>query len=557
MKLTRRGRAAAGCGLALVAGAILLAAPALLVAAGLLFAWLLGAQVAFVAALRRERDALSASVDAPLGYPAVDEASVLRLEAAGDGLLPLRVTLDVPAAARRTDSEALARSAGRGLEDSPDDRDTEDTPTGGGPEADSLALTLDARDREAGRSADDSIVLEWPIAGRFRVGAARATATDRLGLFAAAFETDAVEEVVVRPHEPETTHLGLGDERVVAFGEHTAGRRGPGTEPAELRPYAQGDDLGRIDWNATARLQEAYVAESEAETDRRTVLFVDHRATSDAGPPGGTALDYLRYAGLAVVESARQLGDPLGCYAVGDGGVTLEHPPRTNPGQYDAVAESLRGLAPTSTTGPSQAGSATVAVPAPHPTNPDAGTLTGGGDEGGTTMRGGTATRGGTTTLGGATAAVPPTSGDPAVAATKAGRLAGDDAPFARRLRPLLSDATPYLHRVDDEPLFSAVRTYLGRLQGTVWSVILTDGEHPAELRETVKLARRGRNRVLVVLAPAALFRDESLPEERDRTETEVAAFVRSLAAMEGVAVRQIGPGDAVERIIGAGGERG
>ena len=594
MDLTRRGRAAVACVLALAAGAWLLAAPALLLAAAGLTAWLLAVQLAFVAALARERSRLTVELATPGASPAVDDAATLHLRASGRGALPLTIDVDVPAAARRgTDSAdrgrgpagstdesgAIATGAPTATGDSPTTatgdattatRDTADGDTlavslGGDAGATGVLATVQsALDRSAPtRSTETSAVLEWPVAGRYGIGPARVAATDPLGLFAAEIDADASAEVVVRSRETDTTHLGHGGDRIAAFGEHNTGRRGPGTEPAELRPYEPGDDVGRIDWNATARLREAYVTESEAETDRRTVCFLDHRATTGVGSGSATPLAYLRYAALAIVESARELGDPLGCYAVGDEGVTVEHAPRATPGQYETVAESIRALRPT--VGRSDPID-------PDGSDPSAGTDTTPSTRNAAPKPGAAATTAGATgttpgsAIGGAVGARgrtipgveprPSTSGDPAEATALASRLTGDDSAFGATLAPLLEDATPYVRRVADEPLFAAARTYLGRLQGSVWSVILTDGARPAELRETVKLARRGNDRVLVVLAPEPLFRPGlgDLPGRR-RAYEDVADFADSLAGMERVTVRELAPGDVAEVVLGAGGE--
>ncbi|WP_248516868.1 DUF58 domain-containing protein [Salinarchaeum laminariae] len=369
----------------------------------------------------------------------------------------------------------------------------------------------------------------------------------------AEFEASATTEIHVRSREPDTTHLGQGDDRIAVFGEHNTGRRGPGTEPAELRPYNPGDDFSQIDWNATARLRDAYVTESDAETDRRTVLFVDHRSTAEEGPPGSTPLAYLRYAGLALVESARNLGDPLGCYAIGDEGVTVEHPPSNSPGQYDTVAESIQSLRPTEkhSTEDARGSPATSRSqePASPPSEGPSGSISESTDGGYSTDSAVNATAGI-----GRPANI---SSDPARAAEFAGRLSTEDSPFANHLNPLLDDATPYLHRVADEPLFQAARTYLERLQGSVWSVILTDGEHPGELRETVKLARRGNNTVLVVLASPTLFRPGLTDlDERRQTYEELVEFANSLTAMDRVTVRELAPGDIAEAVLSAGGEQ-
>jgi len=391
----------------------------------------------------------------------------------------------------------------------------------------------------------------WPVAGAYEFDAPTVAVADPFGLFREAYAADASLTVSVRPRRPETVHLGKGGERVAAaFGEHTAGQTGPGIEPAELREYQPGDDVSRIDWKATARLVTPHVTEAEAETDRRTVLLLDRRATMAIGRDGVTPLAYLRHAALAIVESASDLGDPLGLSVVGDDGVTAAEPPRTMAGQYRSIAATIRELGPTDgPADPPTTRSATTAAGASRTTTPPEHGATATASPAPTaTGTGADRARASARSDGGAV-----TSGTDAAYATRAGaRLAGDDSQFARRLQPLLEDATPYLHRVESDPLFSAARTYLGRLQGTVWTVLITDDTRRGELRETVRLARRGNDHVLVILAPRTLFAADGLADldAAYRQYSEFDEFRRELASMDRVEALELAPGDRVETII-------
>jgi hypothetical protein len=110
------------------------------------------------------------------------------------------------------------------------------------------------------------------------------------------------------------------------------------------------------------------------------------------------------------------------------------------------------------------------------------------------------------------------------------------------------------VERVADDPLFATVETFVGRLQGTVWTVILTDDRHRAELREAVKVARRGDDRVLVFLAPSVLFDADGLADldrayERYRGFEE---FRRDLDGFERVTAFEVAPGDRLQAVLSA-----
>ena len=76
------------------------------------------------------------------------------------------------------------------------------------------------------------------------------------------------------------------------FGGLHSIRRGLGSDVASSRPYQPGDDVGRIDWNASARLslargtEEFVVREHYAEEAPRVVVLVDRRPSMSVFPEG-------------------------------------------------------------------------------------------------------------------------------------------------------------------------------------------------------------------------------------------------------------------------------
>jgi uncharacterized protein (DUF58 family) len=70
-----------------------------------------------------------------------------------------------------------------------------------------------------------------------------------------------------------------------AAGMATARRRGRGSEFEEHRPYAPGDDVGRLDWLAFARTGQPVSKEHRAEEDTLLRLLVDASASLGFGSP--------------------------------------------------------------------------------------------------------------------------------------------------------------------------------------------------------------------------------------------------------------------------------
>jgi uncharacterized protein (DUF58 family) len=63
--------------------------------------------------------------------------------------------------------------------------------------------------------------------------------------------------------------------RNLRAGTYTSRMRGSGFDFDEHRPYRPGDDVRRIDWNVTARLQQPFVRETHAERELNLLVAVD------------------------------------------------------------------------------------------------------------------------------------------------------------------------------------------------------------------------------------------------------------------------------------------
>jgi len=110
-------------------------------------------------------------------------------------------------------------------------------------------------------------------------------------------------------------------------GEHRSRRRGSSPEFADFKPYSQGDDFRRIDWNTYARLDGLFVRLSEVTTELDVHLLVDASdsmqwRSGDGVPSKFTyarrvagALGYValwHFDRLAVTPFGDRLGEPFG-----------------------------------------------------------------------------------------------------------------------------------------------------------------------------------------------------------------------------------------------------
>lgn len=459
---SRRCWSLVALGVFLAAAAVLLRRPAPLLGAAGVGAVLVVGQLAAVRAFERATH-LDVTLDVNRRHATVDQPVTCRLvaERPAHETTAVEVTAARPLAARGADEQ-------------------------------SRTVRLDPWESRAATTFE----LTFPVAGRFQFDDPAVRLTDGLGLFTERLTRGPAPTVEVDPRGPRDLHVGRGGERVLgAYGEHETGLRGAGVLPEELREYAAGDPADRIDWKATARLARPFVREFEAETDRETVLVVDHRAAMAAGTGGETMLAYARAVALGVAGTAAAAADPLGLYTVGDAGITFRQRPSPSPSAVGTVRSRLQRLEPTAA-----------------------------------------ATAGG--------------SARPERARRLDERLTDDT--FSRRLRPFLAATDAYVERLSGDPLFGAVSEVTRRTATGRWIVLVTDDADHDRVREATRLAARRATHVLVFLTPGALFdRHASLESAYER----YAAFEdlrRELDRLPAVSAFEVGPGDRVDRLLAA-----
>ena len=541
MHFTRRGWAVAALVGAMAAYAAVLDRPLALAGAALVGAWLLARQYRFFLAVDEAITSLAVSQIPHRTGARAGETTSVTLSAVIDSTtefppeLTFRIVAGLPTAAASSER---------------------------------LEIALDATCYDA----DRTIEVEWPVAGHHRFQPATVTVTD--GIFRETVQVGDPPTVTVEPRGPRSIHVGQGGDRMaMAFSEHKAGRSGTGIEPAELQEYVPGDQVQRIDWKATARLGTPHVRKYEAETNRRTLLVIDHRASLAVGPPAESKFDYLRDVALATAASTRRLGDPTSLVTVGDAGITNRVSAAKTPDAYSRIRDVLLALEPTveSETEPkalesptpatartpvNQGSTANVAAASPDAPSPttvsdDESTSVSETDGEPTSTEAAGPTADGTRTSMGRRTAI-------ADARRSLAALDGKNA-FDQRLQPFYADRQSYLERVESSPLYAAVKTGLTREPGRVLAIIFTDDTRPAEVRETVSYARSRGNDVLVLLTPTVLYEPGAMAD-LDRAYhryTEFERFRRELHRMDRVTALEVGPADHLATILDRGSNRG
>jgi uncharacterized protein (DUF58 family) len=101
-------------------------------------------------------------------------------------------------------------------------------------------------------------------------------------------------------------------------GDYRSSRLGFGSELAQVRPYEPGDDVRRIDWNVTARMQVPHVRVDLAERVMTTWLVLDTSPSMSFGTADRRKADVAEGAALAVGHVATRRGNRLGIVTFGD-----------------------------------------------------------------------------------------------------------------------------------------------------------------------------------------------------------------------------------------------
>jgi uncharacterized protein (DUF58 family) len=140
-------------------------------------------------------------------------------------------------------------------------------------------------------------------------------ATDTVGLVTWEGKASAAPPVRVYPREDVLRRVLQPRDTQLSAGNEVSRRKGEGIEFADLRLWAPGDPLRRVNWRASARRAELWVNESHPERNTDVVLFVDSFAEARRGGSGTLELAVRATAALADAYVGRR--DRVGLIAYG------------------------------------------------------------------------------------------------------------------------------------------------------------------------------------------------------------------------------------------------
>lgn len=342
----------------------------------------------------------------------------------------------------------------------------------------------------------------FPFAGNYTIGPASITIDSTYRFFVTTITASETVTITVESEAANSMHIGSpSDQFSAGLGEHEGENAGEGMVPAGVRRYIPGDPASRINWKATARLDEVYVREFEIESVRPLAVLLDRRQSSqttlDENP-----VEYRRNIAISLVREAETHSDPVGLYDVTTSQIESSQQLSADPNQYIQIRRQLYNTGSENeseqNTGPTQTVGSTI---------------------------------------------------DSGRAVTQ---IRTEQSAFATKLAPFLRGSATTTHPVEDEPLMQTAQTYLKRHGENVRVAILTDDNRRSEVYETAKIAGQLGQEVIIFVTPSVLFESQDIAAI-DNVYTRYSAFERyisKLNTLENVTAFEVTPRSKLKSVI-------
>jgi len=145
--------------------------------------------------------------------------------------------------------------------------------------------------------------IRSPVKGDFVLGPVRARSFDPLALGVHDVVLEVRSPLVVAPAMEDLRRAPLVPRRTRPwFGQVASRRIGPGTEFWGVREYVAGDEVRRINWKASARLERLFTNEYEGERSGDVVIVVDARRESLVGTEADNPVEHAVRAALGIAD---------------------------------------------------------------------------------------------------------------------------------------------------------------------------------------------------------------------------------------------------------------
>src|SRR3989440_8150108 len=128
--------------------------------------------------------------------------------------------------------------------------------------------------------------------------------------------------------------------RTLRVGPYTSRQRGPGFDFDEHQPYRQGDDVRRIDWSVTARMDAPFVRHTHAERELNVMIAIDASRSMQLGTGQRSKQELLTFITASLLFSAVSDQINTGFLAFADRVLNYSPPRRTRAAAWSVLERS-------------------------------------------------------------------------------------------------------------------------------------------------------------------------------------------------------------------------
>ena len=189
--------------------------------------------------------------------------------------------------------------------------------------------------------AGESRSFEYELAcerwGAYRIGLVDVRIRSAFGLLSTTGQVDADVPLRAYPRRERLLRVVQAFDTTPFSGSQVSRAKGEGIEFADIRPFAAGDRVRRVNWRASARRERMYVNESHPERASDVILFLDSFA--EARGSGEGTIDQAVRAASSLADAYLERRNRVGL--VSFGGILRWLPPAMGIRQQYRIVEAL------------------------------------------------------------------------------------------------------------------------------------------------------------------------------------------------------------------------
>ncbi len=145
-----------------------------------------------------------------------------------------------------------------------------------------------------------SYVVRSDVRGRYALGPLSIRLTDPFGMCELQRSFAARDTLVVTPPVAALPSIALSGEWTGSGESRSRSLASAGDDDAGIRDYRQGDDLRRVHWRSTARLDKVMVRREEQPWQARASMLLDSRSSAHGGEGPGSSFEWAITASAAI-----------------------------------------------------------------------------------------------------------------------------------------------------------------------------------------------------------------------------------------------------------------